>query len=199
MRTVRRLIPLVLVVSAVLPATAIAGGWATVEVQRQPAGLGPGDPWRAELLVKQHGITPLDDLTPSVQITSEAGDTRTFPASPTGEPGTYAVVVRYPSAGTWKTQIFDGFTDATPHRLPEYVVGASGSTTPAAAPSSTAPRSAPPVAAEPSSGFPWPQVVAIGIVALTLAGGFLAIFGVPRPRRAGPNPGLVGQRVRLHR
>ena len=194
MRTVRRLIPLVLVLSAALPATALAGGWATVEVQKQPAGLGPGDPWRAELLVKQHGITPLDGLEPSVMITNEAGDTRVFVAKPAGKPGTYTVVVRYPSAGTWKTRIFDGFTDATPHRLPEYVVGGTGATTPEPLP---APPATAPAPATPSSGFPWPQTIAIALVALMLAAGLIAINGAPRLRV--PRPGLGARRLRPHR
>jgi hypothetical protein len=160
MRPVRTLIPMLLLVGLAVPAVANAGGWATVEVE-QPVGLSAGDEWRAELMVKQHGVTPLDGLTPSVRIENDAGDVRTFPARPAGKPGTYVADVTYPSAGTWRTRIFDGFTDAVPHRLAPIEVAPAGEGAPAAPPAERV------VAAAPSGdGFPWPQVIAISAVAL---------------------------------
>ena len=161
MRSVRTLIPMLVLVALVVPAAAHAGGWATVGVD-QPVGLSAGEPWRAELMVKQHGVTPLDGLTPSVRIENDAGDIRTFTARPAGKPGTYIVDVTYPSAGTWRTRIFDGFTDAVPHRLPPIEVAPAGEAVPV-----TAPPAERVVAAAPSGdGFPWPQVIAISAVAL---------------------------------
>jgi hypothetical protein len=126
MRPISRIAFLLLLVAAALPATAHAGGWATVEVDSQPVGLSAGDPWRVELLVKQHGRTPLDGVQPSVRIDNGAGVVRTFRARPTGRPGTYVAVVTYPSAGTWQTRLFDGFTEATPHRLAPVRMPAAG-------------------------------------------------------------------------
>lgn len=145
--------------------TAHAGGWATVELgAAAPSGLDAGEPWRVELIVKQHGITPLDGVTPSVEITDEAGAVRTFPARPTGRPGSYMAEVTYPSPGTWNTRIYDGFTDAVPHRL---------------SPMTVSPGSG---AAAAEGEFPWHQTVAIAIVALLFLGGILATMDLPRPR-----------------
>ncbi|HWM11444.1 MAG TPA: hypothetical protein VNO82_18950, partial [Solirubrobacteraceae bacterium] len=156
-----------LVAFAATAGTAHAGGWATVQLGAPaPKSLDSGEPWRVELIVKQHGITPLDGVTPSVEITGEAGAVRKFEARPTGRPGTYVAEVTYPSAGTWKTRIYDGFTDAVPHRLsPMTVAPALGTATAAS-----------------DGGFPWPQAVAVALVALLFLGGILATLGLPRPR-----------------
>ncbi len=101
-----------------LAGTAQAGGWATVELgEPAPSDLAAGTPWKVELIVKQHGVTPLDDVTPSVEITNAEGVTKTFPATHAGKPGTYVAEVTFPGGGEWNTRIYDGFTDATPHRL----------------------------------------------------------------------------------
>ena len=143
-----------------LPAGAQAGGWATVELDHAPSGIVAGTPWRVELIVKQHGVTPLDGVKPSVNIANAAGVVRTFPARPAGRPGHYVADVTYPAAGTWRTRIYDGFTDASPHRL---------------SPISVASASAAP------GGFPWEQTIAIAIVALLWMSGWFARYGWPHP------------------
>jgi hypothetical protein len=166
MTTMRRTALLAFLLAAALPATAHAGGWATVEVDEQPIGLDAGEPWRIELLVKQHGLTPMDGLQPSVLIANDAGASRIFPARPAGRPGTYVAEVTYPSAGEWRTRIFDGFTDASPHRLSPVTIGAAGA----------------------AGGLPWPQIAAIAAVALGFAAALAAcgLPPLPRRRRAAP-------------
>jgi hypothetical protein len=178
MRSVRTLIPMLLLVTLAAPAAAHAGGWATVEVG-QPAGLSAGQQWRAELLVKQHGITPLDGVTPSVRIANGAGDVRTFVARPAGKPGTYVADVTYPSAGTWRTRIFDGFTDVVPHRLPPIEIAPAGEAAPV-----TAPATDRVVVAAPSDGaFPWPQAIAVAAVVLMFAAAWMIGTGGTFRRR----------------
>jgi hypothetical protein len=156
-----RIALLAAVAFAALTGTAHAGGWATVELGEMPSGLVAGEPWRVELIVKQHGVTPMADVKPSVRIDDGAGTVRTFHARPTGKVGTYVAEVTFPSGGTWRTRLFDGFTDAVPHRLsPLTVSGPSAS----------------------SSEFPWHQTVAIAIMALLFLGGVLATFDLQRPR-----------------
>jgi hypothetical protein len=187
MRPISRIAFLILVVAVALPAaTAHAGGWATVEVDSQPVGLTAGKPWRVELLVKQHGVTPLDGVTPSVRIDNGAGVVRTFKARPTGRPGTYAAVVTYPSAGTWQTRLFDGFTDATPHRLAPVEIPAPGDGVSAMA--ATFERSGPPALTVDDSGPPWPQIVSIGVVALAFLVAIVACGPPPAWRRRGRTP-----------
>jgi hypothetical protein len=160
MRPMSRIALLAAVAFAALSGTAHAGGWATVELGEEPGGLVAGEPWRVELIVKQHGVTPLDGVTPTVEITGEAGRVRSFRARPAGRPGTYVADVTYPTAGTWRTRIYDGFTDVVPHRLSPLTVAPAGG------------RSA--------SGFPWAQAVMIAVVGLLFAGGIIATSDHPR-------------------
>jgi len=154
MTTMRR-IALLLVLAVLVPAeVAQAGGWATVELGESPSGLAAGKPWRVELIVKQHGITPMEGVRPSITIVSSQGAERTFPARPTGTIGHYVADVVFPSGGEWSARISDGFTDATPHRISHLTVGGAS---PA-----------------PPDRFPWPQAVMIAIVALLFIGGWLA-------------------------
>jgi hypothetical protein len=149
-----RRIALVLVLAVLVPAeVARAGGWATVELGEPPSGLVAGTPWRVELIVKQHGITPMADVSPSIRIVNNNGVVRQFAARPTGRVGTYVAEVTFPSSGTWRARIFDGFTNAVPHRVSALRVDAASPT---------------------SNRFPWEQTIAIAVVALLWGYGLLA-------------------------
>jgi hypothetical protein len=174
MRPISRTALTLLAAAAAFPGTAQAGGWATVELDRAPAGVVAGQPWHVELIVKQHGITPLAGAAPKVVIDDGRGVTRTFPARATGTPGTYAADVTFPSAGTWRTRIYDGGTDAVPHRL---------------SPLTVAP-------ADEATGFPWHQAIAVAAVALLWIGGWIAGYGWPHPHwRRHRAPMLRGRAV----
>jgi hypothetical protein len=160
-----RIALLAAVAFAALTGTASAGGWATVELGEAPSGLVAGEPWRVELIVKQHGKTPLAGVKPSVRIDDGAGTVRTFHARPTGKVGHYVAEVTFPAGGEWRTRFFDGFTDAVPHRL---------------APLTVAPASG---ASATAAEFPWHQTVAIAIIALLFLAGILATLERPLPRR----------------
>jgi hypothetical protein len=175
-----RIALLAAVAFAAFTGTANAGGWATVELGAMPSGLVAGEPWQVELIVKQHGITPMAGVTPSVEIT-RGNDVRTFPARPTDEVGHYVAEVTFPAGGEWKTRLYDGFTDVVPHRLSPVTVTAPDAAVAAAPPERrTAPPAAPAPAAAAGDAFPWPQAVMIAIVALLFAGGILATFDRPR-------------------
>jgi hypothetical protein len=167
MTTMRRF-ALVLVLAVLVPAgVAQAGGWATVELGEAPSGLVAGQPWRVELIVKQHGITPMADVTPSITVANDDGATETFPARPTDRVGHYIAEVTFPTSGTWSARISDGFTDAVPHRISTLAVADPGGS-------------------PTDGGFPWPQAIMSAIVALLFLGGWLAAGdSVPaRERRA---------------
>jgi hypothetical protein len=161
MRPMSRIALMLLLAFAATTGTAHAGGWASVELGEAPGGLVAGEPWRVELIVKQHAITPLDGVTPSIKIDNGEGVVKTFRAHPTGRPGTYAAEVTFPSGGTWKTRIYDGFTDAFPHRLSPLTVSAGS--------------------ASAGGDFPWHQTIAIAVVALLWMGGWVAGYGWPHP------------------
>jgi hypothetical protein len=107
----------------IAPASATAGGWATVGLDPLPDGVGPGKTWEVELTVLQHGRTPLEDVRPRVIIT-RAGDRDVFPALATSEPGVYRAKVVFPSAGTWRYAVDDGFTQT--HTFPPVRVREGG-------------------------------------------------------------------------
>ena len=104
----RLVIALALAAAAVIPATAHAGGWATVVLAPPPAGLDADDTWAAELTVLRHGRTPTDGALPYVTIRSAEHGTTEFAAKPTGKTGVYVAQVKFPGAGTWKYEVSDG-------------------------------------------------------------------------------------------
>jgi hypothetical protein len=100
-----------LVAALVVPATAGAGGWATIGFAPLPDDVEPGQPWKPELTILQHGVTPLDGLSPTITITG-AEDAEVFTATPTGEPGKYVANVVFPSAGSWAIAIDSSFGES---------------------------------------------------------------------------------------
>ena len=122
--------------------TALAGGWATVKLSSSPKGLAADEPWVVDITVLQHGLAtqPLCCLKPTVTIrrvgpvrtTSAFGKKAlTFRARPTSRSGVYRAKVVFPSAGTWRYEVFDAFTEyggARTHRFAAVKISASNST-----------------------------------------------------------------------
>ena len=105
----RKLVVAALALAVLVPATALAGGWATVKLSSTPAGSRAGEPWVVQLTVLQHGQTPLADLQPHVRI-EQGALARQFLARPTAKTGVYRARVVFPRAGTWRWSIWDGFS-----------------------------------------------------------------------------------------
>ncbi len=96
------LIGIVLALAA--PATAAAGGFATVGLEPPAASIGPGDTWTADLTVLQHGVTPMENLSASVVIRRPGGgESATFKGKETGEPGVYRAQVVFPEVASGST------------------------------------------------------------------------------------------------
>ena len=107
----RLIIGAVLVAALAAAGSASAGGWATAGLAPPPDGIGPGETWNAEVTILQHGRTPLSGVEPTVRIVNdETGASKTFAAKPTGKPGVYEAEVVFPAAGTWRYEVWDGFT-----------------------------------------------------------------------------------------
>jgi hypothetical protein len=182
----RRLVLVLSTVAVALAAagTAFAGGWATVGVSPGPPdGGGPGSTWNVNLEVLQHGRTPLDGVVPTIAIRNrDSGDTQTFTAKPTGEPGMYAAKVVFPTVGTWEYTINDGFSQT--HTFKPIAIGDA----PAAAAIRSARDSATtPAPAGDSSSFSVPWTVA-GSAAILLALAALFVIARRPPRTQGPAP-----------
>ena len=92
---------------------ASAGGWATVGLDPLPTGVGPGDTWKTNMTILQHGRTPLTGLTPTITITLEdTGLTKEFVATETDAPGVYQASVVFPEAGPWRIVADSTFGDS---------------------------------------------------------------------------------------
>ena len=144
-----------------VPAAATAGGFATVQLSSLPAGTDAGGTWTPTMTILQHGVTPLDGLQPAVRITDEAGQIQSFAARPAGGSGTYVADVRFPTAGTWRYEIWDGFSQT--HTYSPVTIGGRG------------------------FSFPTGPVAGVVLVAVALAGGLVVAL---RRRRPGPRPAL---------
>jgi hypothetical protein len=121
--------PIILAAAAVAAlacaSTALAGGWATVKLSSLPKGVAAGEPWVVDITVLQHGLAtqPLCCVKPTVTIRRVANArstssghkgpraVRTFTARPTSRIGVYRARVVFPAAGTWRYEVYDGFTE----------------------------------------------------------------------------------------
>ena len=119
----RRAVMLAAVVALVCASTALAGGWATVKLSSSPRSVSAGEPWIVHVTVLQHGLAsqPLSGLKPTLTIRKVASTrmtsvsaavqtSRTFRAKPTSRPGVYRARVVFPTAGTWRYEVYDAFT-----------------------------------------------------------------------------------------
>jgi hypothetical protein len=172
------LFPLALAFALLAPATAGAGGFATAGVSSTPEGVAPGEPWKVDITLLQHGRTPLEGVTPRVQISS--GDaTREFAAKPTGKPGVYRAEVVFPSAGRWDYLVLDGFNDQMPHRFPAVRIGDGAAATSAAPPAA-------PGDGGIAAGWLWGAGAALVLAFALLAADRLRRRPVTAPRGAEP-------------
>jgi hypothetical protein len=124
---------LVLAVAAVAVAVplASAGGWATVGLSSlPPTGLKADQPWPVDITVLQHGQTPLTGVTPVLRIRDDKGKVvSTFTAKPTGKTGVYHTVATFPESGTYRYEVYDGFTTyggAKTHTFKAVTIGSPG-------------------------------------------------------------------------
>jgi len=156
------LLALLLLFALLAPAAARAGGWANVALSSTPTEIRTGGTWSVDLQVLQHGVTPMEDVEPAVILTGPDGAQRRFAARPTGDAGVYRARVVFPSAGSWRYTVSDGFTDVGTRVYPPVDV----------APATPAPD-APPPGREPA----W----FVAAAACALAGlGLLALRRRPR-------------------
>jgi hypothetical protein len=148
----------------VLAAPAAGGGWATAGLGPPDDGLGAGDTWNAQITVMQHGVTPLVGVHPAVIITNQdTGKQLRFNATATDKPGVYAAKVEFPSSGTWKYAVYDGFTQYGGAQLHQF-----------------APVQIGPGSGAGDGGASWPEWV-VGVV--LAAAGLVAMYLLARRTR----------------
>lgn len=86
--------------------TADAGGWATVELDKQPDSIEAGTTTSIGFMILQHGEMPFAGANPSLEaIHRESGATVLEAGRPEGKKGHYVVDVTFPEAGEWSWTI----------------------------------------------------------------------------------------------
>ncbi len=84
------------------------GGWAVVTVKDAPDYFVVDKPASFDFVVRQHGVTPMDGLTPSVSA-RKGMRWVTGKVVPTPAAGTYRATLSVPSSGDWTVTIETGF------------------------------------------------------------------------------------------
>jgi cytochrome c2 len=116
-------LPLAVTALLILAAPALAGGWAVVTLDELPTQVVAGQSLTIGFVVRQHGRTPLDGLTPQIRATrADAPGSFTVTARPQGETGHYQATLTFPSAGAWDWTI-DAFS--FPQPMPRLDVSAA--------------------------------------------------------------------------
>jgi hypothetical protein len=106
MRRLLASLGLALVAILALSATAVAGGWATVEMDKPVTRIEVNEPMTLDFTLLQHGVTPTDWTTTYVEARNPGtGETLRFDATAGQEVGRWSVDITFPSAGTWSWAI----------------------------------------------------------------------------------------------
>jgi hypothetical protein len=186
----RRLLVAAIAAGALAQAGAAgAGCFATAGLAPPPARIEPGTTWNARVTVLQHGVTPLPNAStarPTLTIVNdETQAQRTFGARRTDDPTVFVARVVFPSAGSWRYEVYDDFSSmdgepvpcAQTHTFAAVSIGGGG------VGGQQPPTVSPVAAADSAEGFPlWPVVA--GVLAALAAVAVSA--GLVRRRREAP-------------
>ena len=86
----------------------VLGGYAVITVDQLPDQLVVGAPVTMSFVVRQHGFTPLDKLSPRLEARA-GGQTVTAAVTPGKSAGEYQATFTVPQAGDWTITINSGF------------------------------------------------------------------------------------------
>lgn len=116
----------------------LVGGWAVITLDELPAQVIAEKPVMIGFVVRQHGVTPVPELSPQIKAThQETGKTITVMAEAQGKVGHYTAALTLPQPGIWNWSIM-AFTMDQP--MPALHVRVA---TPAPEPKPSAPSSWP--------------------------------------------------------
>jgi hypothetical protein len=99
------LVVVIALVGVAAAPSAQAGCWATVKLSSLPHGL----VWNVNVTPLQHGRTSLPDAKPRIEIRKGDAPWRVFAAKRTAKSGVFRAHVVFPTAGTWRFRVWDGF------------------------------------------------------------------------------------------
>jgi len=125
-----RFLGLLILFSMVVTAV-YAGGWAIVTLKDLPNYAVAGKPLTLTFAVRQHGVTFLSDLQPSVSATSNTSNGVSFksPVTRGNAPGEYVTTLTFREAGEWTINIDSGF-NSNAVKTPVLKVIAAGTAAP---------------------------------------------------------------------
>ena len=105
-RIIQRSVRLAILLTILGAVPASAGGWAVVTLDSVPQGVQSGQQLSLGFMVRQHGITPIDAITPLLIARNAAtGETLRAEARKEGPLGHFVVEFAAPAAGDWTWQI----------------------------------------------------------------------------------------------
>jgi hypothetical protein len=96
---------LALLLSLVVAIPASAGGWAVITLDELPTDVVAGEPLTIGFTVLQHGITPMNDLAPTVTVILRNEEKLAFRAEADHKPGHYTATLTFPKEGSWEWSI----------------------------------------------------------------------------------------------
>ncbi|MCB0197547.1 MAG: hypothetical protein KDJ65_36715 [Anaerolineae bacterium] len=89
-----------------LAAQAQAGGWAVITLDHLPETPTANQPFEVSFMVRQHGVRPMESLTPQVTATHvDSGETVEVTADAQADVGHYLATLTLPHAGKWHWSI----------------------------------------------------------------------------------------------
>jgi hypothetical protein len=94
-----------LLFALVITIPVFAGGWAVITLDELPTDVAAAEPLTIGFTVRQHGITLMDGLYPTVTATLPKGDRFVVDAEPDGTPGHYTATLTFPQEGNWEWSI----------------------------------------------------------------------------------------------
>jgi hypothetical protein len=96
-----------ILLTAVMSATALAGGWASAVMDAPPDGpVRPDEPVTVGFTLLQHGETPVDwGETRLAAINDTTGQEVVVDARLQGSAGHWAATIRLPDGGTWRYEV----------------------------------------------------------------------------------------------
>lgn len=108
---------LALIAALVLVVPVSAGGWTNVTLDTVPTNLQAGQPLALGFMVRQHGITPISNVTPTLKARNAAtGETFSLIVARQERSATSSLMSPFPSAGAWQWSV-------TPAPFPEVELG----------------------------------------------------------------------------
>jgi hypothetical protein len=113
MRRIWISVPLAAMAALWLTSSALAGGFAITTLDPLPHGMQAGQTYQIGYLIRQHGVTPIRDATPSILI-SRGTERWTFAGRAQGAAGHYVSDVTFPADGDWLWEV-----DQSPFPMPQ--------------------------------------------------------------------------------